>query len=98
MSNTYTDDDIIESKDDERVRSLIGKKVYSSWSKEMCLYRANHNYIDLQQTLLRIDFENSIAPFVVDSGISSYRVANTTTTEPSSYNVPYIVGVKYICS
>lgn len=94
----YTDEDIIESHDDKRVSSLIGRKVYSSWSKEMCLYRANHNYIDLQQTLLRIDFENSIAPFIVDSGISSYKVANTTMTEPSSYNVPYIVGVKHICS
>ena len=92
----YTDEDIIESRDDNRVSNLIGKKVYSSWSKDICLYRANHNYIDLQQDLLRVDPENTIAPFVVGLPIYKHEDIRNATTEPVSINTPYIIGVKGI--
>ena len=92
----YTDEDIIESHDDKRVSNLIGKKVYSSWSKDICLYRANHNYIDLQQDLLRVDPENTIAPFVVGLPIYKHDDIRNATTEPVSINTPYIIGVKGI--
>ena len=92
----YTDEDIIESHDDKRVSNLIGKKVYSSWSKDICLYRANHNYIDLQQDLLRVDPENTIAPFVVGLPVYKHEDIRNATTEPVSINTPYIVGVKGI--
>lgn len=92
----YTDEDIIESRDDKRVSGLIGKKVYSSWSKDICLYRANHNYIDLQQDLLRVDPENTIAPFVVGLPAYKHEDIRNTTTEPVSINTPYIIGVKGI--
>ena len=90
----YTDEDIIESHDDKRVSSLIGKKVYSSWSKDICLYRANHNYIDLQQDLLRIDLDNTIAPFAVSLPIYKHEDIRNATTELVSINTPYIIGVK----
>ena len=90
----YTDEDIIESRDDKRVSGLIGKKVYSSWSKDICLYRANHNYIDLQQDLLRVDPENTIAPFVVGLPVYKHEDIRNATTEPVSINTPYIIGVK----
>ena len=95
-NSVYTDEDIIESHDDKRVSSLIGKKVYSSWSKDICLYRANHNYIDLQQDLLRVDPENTIAPFVVGLPVYKYEDIRNATTEPVSINTPYIIGVKGI--
>ena len=88
----YTDDDVIESKDDERVESLIGKKVYASWSRDMCLYRANHSYIDLQFFLIRTDPENTIAPFVVAP--VNHQSTTNTATEPLNYNMPYLIGVK----
>ena len=91
---TYIDEDIIESSDDKRVSSLIGKKVYASWSKDICLYRANHNYIDLQQDLLRIDLDNTIAPFAVSLPIYKHDDVRNVTTEPVSINTPYIIGVK----
>ena len=91
---TYIDEDIIESSDDKRVSSLIGKKVYASWSKDICLYRANHNYIDLQQDLLRIDLDNTIAPFAVSLPIYKHDDVRNATTEPVSINTPYIIGVK----
>ena len=91
---TYIDEDIIESSDDKRVSSLIGKKVYASWSKDICLYRANHNYIDLQQDLLRIDLDNTIAPFAVSLPIYKHDGVRNVTTEPVSINTPYIIGVK----
>ena len=91
---TYIDEDIIESSDDKRVSSLIGKKVYASWSKDICLYRANHNYIDLQQDLLRIDLDNTIAPFAVSLPIYKHEDIRNATTEPVSINTPYIIGVK----
>ena len=91
---TYIDEDIIESSDDKRVSSLIGKKVYASWSKDICLYRANHNYIDLQQDLLRIDPDNTIAPFAVSLPIYKHEDIRNATTEPVSINTPYIIGVK----
>ena len=90
----YVDEDIIECGSDERVPDLIGKKVYASWSKEICLYRANHNYVDLQQDLLRIDPDNTIAPFVVSLPIYKHDDIRNVTTEPVSVNTPYIVGVK----
>ena len=90
----YTDEDIIESRDDKRVSSLVGKKVYSSWSKEICLYRANHNYIDLQQDLLRVDPDNTIAPFAVRLPIYKHDDVRNVITEPVSINTPYIIGVK----
>lgn len=93
---TYIDEDIIESSDDKRVSSLIGKKVYASWSKDICLYRANHNYIDLQQDLLRVDPENTIAPFVVGLPVYKHDDIRNATTEPASINTPYIIGVKGI--
>ena len=93
-NSVYTDEDIIESHDDKRVSSLIGKKVYSSWSKDICLYRANHNYIDLQQDLLRIDLDNTIAPFAVSLPIYKHEDIRNATTEPVSINTPYIIGVK----
>ena len=92
----YTDEDIIESRDDKRVSNLIGKKVYSSWSKDICLYRANHNYIDLQQDLLRVDPENTIAPFVVGLPVYKHEDIRNATTELVSINTPYIIGVKGI--
>ena len=92
----YTDEDIIESSDDKRVSSLIGKKVYASWSKDICLYRANHNYIDLQQDLLRVDPENTIAPFVVGLPVYKHEDIRNATTKPVSINTPYIIGVKGI--
>ena len=92
----YTDEDIIESRDDKRVSSLIGKKVYASWSKDICLYRANHSYIDLQQDFLRVDPENTIAPFVVDHPVYKHDDIRNATTEPVSINTPYIIGVKGI--
>ena len=91
---TYIDEDIIERSDDKRVSSLIGKKVYASWSKDICLYRANHNYIDLQQDLLRIDRDNTIAPFAVSLPIYKHDDVRNVTTEPVSINTPYIIGVK----
>ena len=91
---TYIDEDIIESSNDKRVSSLIGKKVYASWSKDICLYRANHNYIDLQQDLLRIDLDNTIAPFAVSLPIYKHDDVRNVTTEPVSINTPYIIGVK----
>ena len=91
---TYIDEDIIESRDDKRVSSLIGKKVYSSWSKDICLYRANHNYIDLQQDLLRVDPENTIAPFVVGLPVYKHGEVRNTTTEFTSRNTAYIIGAK----
>ena len=91
---TYIDEDIIESSDDKRVSSLIGKKVYASWSKDICLYRANHNYIDLQQDLLRIDLDNTIAPFAVSLPVYKHDDVRNVTTEPVSINTPYIIGVK----
>ena len=91
---TYIDEDIIESSDDKRVSSLIGKKVYASWSKDICLYRANHNYIDLRQDLLRIDLDNTIAPFAVSLPIYKHDDVRNVTTEPVSINTPYIIGVK----
>ena len=93
---TYIDEDIIESSDDKRVSSLIGKKVYASWSKDICLYRANHNYIDLQQDLLRVDPENTIAPFVVGLPVYKHDDIRNATTEPVPINTPYIIGVKGI--
>ena len=90
----YIDEDIIESSDDKRVSSLIGKKVYASWSKDICLYRANHNYIDLQQDLLRIDLDKTIAPFAVSLPIYKHDDVRNVTTEPVSINTPYIIGVK----
>lgn len=93
---TYMDEDIIESSDDKRVSSLIGKKVYASWSKDICLYRANHNYIDLQQDLLRVDPENTIAPFVVGLPVYKHDDVRNVATEPVSINTPYIIGVKGI--
>ena len=90
----YTDRDVIDCGSDERVPDLIGKKVYASWSKEICLYRANHNYVDLQQDLLRIDLNNTIAPFVISLPVYKHSEARNTTTEPVSINTPYIVGVK----
>ena len=95
-NSVYTDEDIIESHDDKRVSSLIGKKVYSCWSKDICLYRANHNYIDLQQDLLRVDPENTIAPFVVGLPVYKHEDIRNATTEPVSINTPYIIGVKGI--
>ena len=92
----YTDEDIIESRDDKRVSNLIGKKVYSSWSKDICLYRANHNYIDLQQDLLRVDPENTIAPFVVGLPVYKHGDIRNATTEPVSINTRYIIVVKAI--
>ena len=94
INPVYTDEDIIESHDDKRVSNLIGKKVYSSWSKEICLYRANHNYIDLQQDLLRVDPENTIAPFVVGLPVYKHDDIRNATTEPVSINTPDIIGVK----
>ena len=94
INPTYIDEDIIESSDDKRVSSLIGKKVYASWSKDICLYRANHNYIDLQQDLLRIDPDNTIAPFAVSLPIYKHEDIRNATTEPVSINTPYIIGVK----
>ena len=91
---TYIDEDIIESSGDKRVSSLIGKKVYASWSKDMCLYQANHNYIDLQQDLLRIDLDNTIAPFAVSLPIYKHDDVRNVTTEPVSINTPYIIGAK----
>ena len=90
----YTDRDVIDCGSDERVPDLIGKKVYASWSKEICLYRANHNYVDLQQDLLRIDLNNTIAPFVSILPVYKHSETRNTTTEPMSINTPYIVGVK----
>ena len=94
INPAYIDEDIIESSDDKRVSSLIGKKVYASWSKDICLYRANHNYIDLQQDLLRIDLDNTIAPFAVSLPIYKHDDVRNVTTEPVSINTPYIIGVK----
>lgn len=90
----YTDRDVIDCGSDERVSDLIGKKVYASWSKEICLYRANHNYVDLQQNLLRIDPNNTIAPFVISLPVYKHSEVRNTTTEAMSINTPYIVGVK----
>ena len=90
----YTDRDVIDCGSDERVPDLIGKKVYASWSKEICLYRANHNYVDLQQDLLRIDLDNTIAPFAVSLPIYKHDDVRNATTEPVSINTPYIIGVK----
>lgn len=90
----YTDRDVIDCGSDERVSDLIGRKVYASWSKEMCLYRANHNYVDLQQDLLRIDPNNTVAPFVISLPVYKHSEVRNTTTEPMSINTPYIVGVK----
>ena len=90
----YTDRDVIACGSDERVPDLIGKKVYASWSKEICLYRANHNYVDLQQDLLRIDPNNTVAPFVISLPVCKHSEVRNTTTEPMSINTPYIVGVK----
>ena len=94
INPVYTDEDIIKSSDDKRVSSLIGKKVYSSWIKEICLYRANHNHIDLQQDLLSVDPENTIAPFVVGLPVYKHDDIRNATTEPVSTNAPYIIGVK----
>ena len=91
---TYIDEDIIESSGDKRVSSLIGKKVHASWSKVICLYRANHNYIDLQQDLLRVDPENTIAPFVVGLPVYKHDDIRNVTTEPVSIHTPYIIGAK----
>ena len=93
-NSVCTDGDIIESHDDKRVSSLIGKKVYSSWSKDIGLYRANHNYIDLQQDLLRVDPENTIAPFVVGLPVYKHEDIRNATTELVSINTPYIIGAK----
>ena len=90
----YTDRDVIDCGSDERVPDLIGKKVYASWSKEICLYRANHNYVDLQQDFLGIDPNNTIAPFVISLSVYKHSEVRNTTTEPMSINTPYIIGVK----
>ena len=87
INPVYTDEDIIESRDDKRVSSLVGKKVYSSWSKEICFYQANHNYIDLQHT---------IAPFVVGLPVYKHDDIRSATTEPVPINTPYIIDVKGI--
>ena len=92
--NIYTPSDIIEFAEDERLQNLIGKKVYASWSKEACLYMANHNWIDSQYYFDGVTEAGDDALFVVHPCVFRSQPLTNSPTSRFRLNMSYIIEVK----
>lgn len=90
----YTSSDIIELAEDERLQNLIGKKVYASWSKEACLYMANHNWIDLQYYFDGVTGTEDSTLFIVHPCVLRSQPLTNSPTSHFRFNMSYIIEVK----